>query len=412
MDMYRQKNFFDKWRTKSNNKGRVTFRGMRFGSQGSTNLYRYNPRFIKQNYVVQSSPRVRGRYESIPLRDVNESPVPTLRINSNRKNIPGIDAGLNDLNVDRQQRRSRSASPKVIPKQDSSCQTDDDLIESFYELRKRNVPKPSSSNSSRTTEESKSSSKNQATASRGSSGKSSSRTTNNNNVYPTRGVEADELDSLQVHEPPGSSQAHDRHPLLKQDEAMYDSSSDEGSYSNREDSITGLDDFFYDSFIDPKDLERLGPRQAQAQEHSGKLVLRPADIGAHKSGSRESLKRHQDVPVPSVSKGPAQVPRTGQSKSDLIIPNRFIDKGSKDPAQPHSSASTSDIPPHMNFPKRRSDITSSTASEGSDTISLGDLSDTGMKLLEEEANSVEQFQEYMRTKGIKLDLNDVQSSEV
>ncbi|XP_064628882.1 metabotropic glutamate receptor 1-like isoform X2 [Lineus longissimus] len=409
MDIYRQKNFFDKWRTKSNNKGRVTFRGMRFGSQGSTNLYRYNPRFIKQNCAPQGSPRVKGRYESIPLRDVNESPVPTLRINSNRKNIPDIEMDLNDLNLERKRRRSRSPSPRVLPKQDSSCQTDEDLIESFYELRKRNVHKPSSSSSSQTTEDNCKSAGKGPAAAHGANGISSGRSSHNNSFYQAR-KDADETDSLLVHEPPGASQvSHDRHPLLKQNEAMFCSSSDEGSYSNREDSITGLDDFFYDSFIDPKDLERLGPRQAHLVDN---LTLRPVDIGIHKSGSGESFKRPQELPVPSVSKRPTQDPRTGQSKSDLIIPNRYTQKGSVDNAQPQPSVSTSDIPPHINYPKRRSDITSSTASEGSDTISLGDMSDTGMKLLEEEANSVEQFQEYMRTKGIKLDLNDVQSSEV
>lgn len=55
-----------------------------------------------------------------------------------------------------------------------------------------------------------------------------------------------------------------------------------------------------------------------------------------------------------------------------------------------------------------SDISRDTASPKS----LEEMSFTGLKLLDEEEDSVEQFRAYLRTKGMELDLNSVQSSDV
>ena len=59
---------------------------------------------------------------------------------------------------------------------------------------------------------------------------------------------------------------------------------------------------------------------------------------------------------------------------------------------------------------RRHSGESSSSDRTRSSISLEDV--VGMRLLEDEADSVAKFQEYLKTRGIKLDMNSVQSSDV
>ena len=415
--MYRQKNFFDKWKNKSGSqpspRGRVTFKSMRLGSAG--NIYKAGPRYnVKPSPVTHLTPPYRsgGRYESIPMRDVHDSPVASLRFPQHERRLldsTPASPDVNHLNIDRKSlRKSRSAcsSPRLSARQDNSCQTDDDLLDLCTNLRHR---KPIGTTSSNSSGKSRTSAKKPRGGAAGVPGGGSVYYRSPPGVAPISVDDDDEATHEQLH----CAQVTDRHPLLHKDEIGYDSSSDVDSYCNpaEETLQDGGQDYFYDSFIDSGGPSALvGPMLATATAGNDPITPTPARrVTPYTPTSTPGQSRACRVAPSTPVVGRGVVPRP--SSTGLVISNMFANPKPRTDAAAAAASAKRDQTPQT---PRRFDPSSNSLSGDSESKhgSREDMSQNDMKGLEEEEHSVAQFHDYLESKGVKLDLSNVQSSEV
>ncbi|XP_074651721.1 metabotropic glutamate receptor 5-like [Tubulanus polymorphus] len=455
ISFWKTKSILDKWREKTGKGGKVSFKSeMQQGHHHNKSSPFIKGSSSEQN-VFRLSPKIcnRPRFDGIPLHDIpgaGHQRTPGLQISGSPRPVirTSVDREFNDLNVPTPY-RSRSVSPKIrAHRNDMSCQTDDSLFESYYlsnaSLRKRHSAKHAEPTSSWTDDTSTGGRSKQRLNSSVTSSKASLR------VHPPPVSETEPqilINSPGLKTPETYHSEH--HPLLRE-HGLFDSDLDDiEDDGSRRNSAAICDDFFYDSFFDPppapidfQDRPTKGPIRIKAFPNSPTRYLKT-------NGPQILPERRQSSPRPSASNA------TSSPSHGLVLPNKHSNKDIASSRSPSLSLrstrsskimdntstnsrvaeieSVSPVPittrvtvadqvpampstlPLRHLPIRpRPDTMLSTDSDMTETPpqSADEMSLNDLRLLEEEEQSVEQFGEYLQTKGIKLDLSSVQSSDV
>ena len=363
----------------------------------------------------------------------------------------------------------------ALPKQDNSSQTDDELLVAWLPfLRKRRVTKTDSNTSSRSsrsmlsgkTDDLAGSGGNLVSSSRPPKSRQTSRSSASSkgsrknsgspknmeqlffNPAVASNLEAGETDSLLLNEQRTNafeqSFFNEQAPLLGADMSVHcDTTSEEtltdtDQYRDMGDDLTlyvnsedddrrrHSADQHYNNFNSCSKLRKNSDnsdrgRSSQASTVSADRAYRNIPVSS-KYESRSSESMHTPVATirsatsaPSLAGHPDCKPMGTGSSNTLNIPDLHV-KGrggsGNGGATQQQAAMAAAAAAHA---QRRFSIISSSSADSDKTsvvLSLEDLSVNGLKLLEDEADSVTRFQEYLRTKGLELDLNAVQSSDV
>ncbi|CAH1799891.1 unnamed protein product [Owenia fusiformis] len=437
--MYRQKNnLFTNWKRKSLTKSPNPQRGGNGASHVNANSTIRPRSLLRSDSIHVPDPSVSKHRESIPLRDtqMRRSLVELM----NRKNHD-YDYDPYMLEMD----ECVGTSSNLVPNgsafknkcysQDSGCQTDDFLLQNIVpSLRKRLLGKKDSMEETMgelcaiingPTRKSSKSSLNSGS----SSGKSSHKSKDKVQVC-SPAYEPKETDSLLHNEQSPESDKENAHYAVDLDSSSggEEPTSDHGSkYEDIEDILVSActnqgnqrSKIYYNSKMplgtkrnmfkkthNPDSTDTGGSSVDTVCSNLNIPTFQEDDIISYMKPGYQSYKRPSlaNVEIKEESRCPSSADSAQSYKMDTLnIPNQGHTPTSECPTiETRISSACS----HLS--------NSSSGSEGSGSksgsASLEDV--TGMPLLEDEEDSVEQFQTYLRTRGMELDLNAVQSSDV
>lgn len=443
--VHRQKTFFDRYRNK-NRRGTLPANTYR-QRMSVPNVYRYSRSDVVQPQVKQKPSwntyngnqrkmKDHSQHAKTDNNELEDFPKTFLDVAKN-----GDDMELKELSTISSRDESSPISSRGSKKErfsfplrhDSACQTGDDLLIQFYpHLRRRAKSKMSADRT-----------RNRSLSPR-ASGKRHPDAPLKTTIYrlPENHDSKGKTKYLSVkgracaHAEPvmdGSCMrlSHDHSPLLPRSSSNSvtemtfsdcDSQSDEQEYEYFDDLhelVTSMDEQSHISGISIIDGELRGPRCPNS------LLNSSSSAASNFATSRTSYPEAAAVYDTSqssypraiaTSNGPVVYRDSEESTAAVVVVQPTKDIYPRPQASPTEQPEEEDLSALQPFPGRSRRISafsqSSCSDEASSIKSLENLSVHGLKLLDDEEMSVSDFHQYMKAKGLELDLSSVQTSDV